>query len=135
MSSLYCYRHGEAWLSARNDDGQPTNFEYLLPEIDQLNLNFTPEKITHRSKRSSIASKDVSAVYFLDGTGEMVLSDSNLNILKLALYGNKAAIAGGSVSATNFDKNPVVVDDILPLPGNKTHATSIVLTDSTRRPG
>lgn len=133
MASEYCYRHGEAWLSSRVS-GEPTNFEYLLPEIDSLNLSFANEKIMHRSKRTSIASKDVSAVYFVDGTGEMTLSDSNLNILKLAMYGNKAAIAGGSVSATVFEKALAVVGDILPLPLNKTHATSLVLTDSTGSP-
>jgi hypothetical protein len=105
-----------------------------LPEIDTLKMSFTTEKVTHRSKRSSVASKDVSAVTFLDGTGEISISEHSADILKVALYGNKATIAGGAVSATAFENDAAVVGSILAIPGGKVGISSLVVTDSAGSP-
>lgn len=133
--SNYCYRHGQAWIASRQTSGAPDTFSFMpLPEVDTLSISFSSEKITHVSKQASIASKDVSAVRMLDGTGSITLSEHSFDILKGAFYGTKGTIAGGSVAATAFEKAVVVVGDIIPIPGEHVGASSIVLTDSTGSP-
>lgn len=132
--SEYAYRHGEAWLATRLTGGAPNTFSTAVPEIDSLSLSFSVEKIEHRSKRTSIAAKDVSVPYFFDATGSMTVSEDSAAILEKAFFGTTGTIAGGSFPATAFEKTTVEVNDIIPLPDGKTHASSIVLTDSTGSP-
>lgn len=130
----YVYRHGEGALSARTAGGEPDNFEYLLPEIDTLTLNFSTSKIEHVSKREPIAAKDLSIPYMFDASGELVVSEYTANLIKLAFFGAQANITGGAFAATEFPAG-IAVGDIMPAPGGKIRLSSVVITDSAGSPG
>jgi len=105
-----------------------------LPQIQSLELNFAVERIEHISKRTSIAKKDLKVVRYVSGTGKMTVAGNSADMLKLYLFGTKAAVAGGAVAATAFAQALAAVGDRLPLPSAKSKVTSLVITDSAGSP-
>jgi hypothetical protein len=135
MATDYAYRHGEGWLSARTAGGEPDNFEYLLPEIDSLNLNFATSKIEHVSKRLSIAAKDLSIPYMFDVTGELVISAYSASLLRLAWFGTTANITAAAFIAANaIFPTGIIAGDIMPIPGGRIGISSLTIVDSTGSP-
>lgn len=115
--------------------GMPSNFDKFLPQIESLEISLAAEYVEHISKRASIAKKVLKVVHTIMGTGKLVCAVHSATLLKTYLYASQTTIAGGAVSATAFAKTALpTVGDILPLPGNKVKATSVVITDSNGSP-
>lgn len=134
MAADLYFGHGEAWLASRTAGGLASTFDVLLPEIDELSLGLEREVVEHISKRTAVAAKDLKVPRLLTWSGSMKISSHTKEILAVGLYGNVAADAGGSFTDVAFDDTTIVNDQIVPLPGDRTHASSIVIKDSTGSP-
>lgn len=134
MADLY-FGHGEGWAATRTAGGAADNFDVLLPEINSLSIDIARESVEHVSKRTSIASKDLKISRLLTMSGTMNVSTHTKEMLALYLYGNVAAVAGGAFVAANaIFPSGIAVGDIMPIPGDRTHITSLVIVDSTGSP-
>lgn len=135
MTQHFYYGHGEGWLGTRNSSGVVTDFDLPLPEMDELTVSIATEKVEHMSKRASLASKNLSVVSSMSGTGKMVVSVHDPDLLKIYLFGNKSAIAGGAflAAAAIFPSN-ISVGQRLPIPGNRKNISSLVIKDSAGSP-
>jgi hypothetical protein len=134
-SPTYYYGHGQLWLGTAIAGGMPSSFDNDFAELDSLEITLSAEFIEHVSKRTEIAKKDLRVLRMVSGQGKFSCSQHSANLLKKYLYASQTTIAGGSMSSTAFVKTPVVVGDILPIPGNKTKMSSVVVTDSTPTTG
>jgi hypothetical protein len=133
-TSTFYYGHGQGWMGDAIAGGMPSSFDKDIAEIDALEYTLTAEYIEHVSKRTSIAKKNLSALRMITATGKLTCSIHTAALFKTYLYASQTTIAGGSFSATAFVKTPVVVGDILPIPGNKSKISSLVITDSNGSP-
>lgn len=134
VTETYYYGQGEVFLGAAVAGGLPTTFTDLISQVDSVSITETAEYIEHVSKRTSIAKKDLKVLRMISATGKMICSKHSADLLKKYLYASKSTVTGGAFTATAFENAAPVVGDILPLPGGKTNATSIVVTDSTGSP-
>lgn len=133
MSDHY-YGHGEAWLATRTAGGLAGNFDVALPEIDLLTISPTRELVENVSKRTSIASKDIKATRLITLTGSLTVKTHTKEMLAMGLYGNVEAITGGAFADVPFEDTTIVNDQIVPLPGDRTHVSSLVIKDNTGSP-
>ena len=136
-TAQHYYGHGQAWLFSRTAGGAAATGgadAISLPEIDSLEISFATEKVERTSKRFAMASKNVSIVKMISGTFKLVCSQHTAELLKLYLFGNKAAIAGGSVSSVAFPSG-IVQNDIVPFPGDRVNfSTFTSIVDSAGSP-
>jgi hypothetical protein len=128
------FGHGEAWAATRTAGGLAGDFDLALPEINSLSLSIERETVEHVSKRTSIASKDLKVSRLMTMSGTLNVSTHTKEMLALYLYGNVAADAGGAFAAEAFDDSTIAVGQIVPAPNDRTHLSSIVITDSTGSP-
>lgn len=133
-SPVYYYGQGELWLGTAVAGNMPAAFDTSICQIDKLEIALASTFIEHTSKRTSIAKKDLKVLQMISATGKITCSQHSALLLKKYLYGTKAAVAGGSVSATAFRQTTAAVGDYLPLPSNKTKVSSLVVTDSAGSP-
>lgn len=130
----FYYGHGKGAIGTRNTTtGAPGVFDIPLLEIDELSLSVATEKVEHISKRLSIASKDLSIVKMISGSGKIVCSVSTPDILKLGMYGTKSAVTGGSRTAAAYATG-LAVGDIVAHPSGATRLSSIVITSVAGTP-
>lgn len=134
-SPTYYYGHGQLFLGDAVAGSMPSSFDNDFAELDTLEITLAAEFIEHVSKRTSIAKKDLRVLRMISGQGKFVCAQHSANLLKKYLYASQTTITGGSISSTAFTKNPVVVGDILPIPGAKTKMSSVVVTDTTPTTG
>lgn len=131
--SDYYYGHGEAWLGIRNSStGVVSDWDVALPEIDQITVSLAEERIEHISKRTELAAKDLSVPRYVSATGTIVVREHSHKMLAQYLFADVQTVAGGSFNKTW--PSGIVVGDIVAIPDGITHASSIVLTDSTGSP-
>lgn len=131
----YYYGHGEGWLGVRNSTGGVSNFDLPLPEMDELSISIATEKVEHMSKRSSLASKDLSIVSSMSGTGKMVVSVHDPDLLKIYLFGNESSVVGGAfLAAAAVFPTGIAVGQRLPIPGYRKNISSLVIKDSAGSP-
>jgi hypothetical protein len=128
------FGHGEAWLATRTAGGLASDFDVALPEINSLSIAIERETVEHVSKRTSIASKDLKVSRLMTMSGTINCSTHTKEMLALYLYGNVAADAGGTFTDVAFADTTIVNGQIVPLPNDITHASSIVIKDSTGSP-
>lgn len=133
-STVQYYGRGEAYMGDAVAGSMPTAFDKYLAQIQSLEISLNAEYAEFIGKRTSIAKKTLKVVHTIMATGKLVCAVHDATILKTYLYASQTTIAGGSTSATAFAKTTAVVGDILPLPGNKTKVSSLVITDSTGSP-
>lgn len=136
MAADLYFGHGEAWLGSRTAGGEVDDFDVDLPEINSLVITPGREKVEHISKRTEIAGKDLSVTRMVMMSGTLNVSTHTKELLELYLYGNIAAVAGGSFAANDnvFGDSTIINGQTLPLPNNLTHVSSLVLTDSAGSP-
>lgn len=131
MPSDFMYLHGRLFLSPRNASGYATSF-VEMPSTSDIELTLETTEVEHVDKSNATASLDLSIPYMIKGSGKVVCDSSLARVIALALFGAETTVSGGSFTATQFEiTSGVAVGDILPLPGGKTHASSLVITDST----
>ncbi len=131
----FYYGHGQGWLGRRNSSGNVIDFDIPLPEMDELTITLATEKVEHMSKRESLASKDLSIVSSMSGTGKMVVSVHEPDLLAMYLFGETSSVTGGSFLAANaIFPTGVAVGDRLPIPGSRKHISSLVIKDSAGSP-
>lgn len=133
MASDFMYLHGKYYISDRDSNGYASNFKEL-PSVVDIELNLETSKLEHIDKSNAIASTDLSVDYMVKGSGKLTIDSALARVFALMLFGSETAIAGGSFSATAFEKALAVVGDTLPAPGGKKNLTSIVVTDSNGTP-
>lgn len=127
----YMYLHGEAWWGDRSATGTVPFFE-SLPEIDELTLAFAQEKVEHKSKRQSVKFKDLSAMIGADITGTIKFATATAESLKQALFGAKAAVGAGTLTAVSL--GTVVAGQWYKIPGDYRDITLTYIKDSTGSP-
>ncbi len=133
MASDKLYLHGRMWLSDRNSTtGKPGNF-VEMPDTVDLELNLETSDVEFVSKAEPIASLDLSIPYMIKGNGKMTVASSLGRVIANALYGTETAVAGGVFTDQEFPSG-ISEGDILPIPGDRTHISSLVLTDSAMSP-
>jgi len=133
--SNFYYGHGEGWLGTRDANGNVSNFDIPLPQMDELTITLGTEKVEHISKRYSLASKDLSVVSMMSGTGKMVCSVHSPDLLAMYLFGETSTVTGGAFVAANaIFPTGVAVGDILPIPGGRKHISSLVIKDGAVSP-
>lgn len=131
----FYYGHGEGWLGTRSALGNVDNFDIPLPEMDELTITLATEKVEHISKRASLASKNLSVVSMMSGTGKMVCSVHEPSLLAMYLFGETSTISGGTFVAANaIFPTGIAVGDIMPIPGGRKHISSLVIKDSAGSP-
>ena len=133
-TTTHGYGHGELWMADAVAGSFPSSFPLSLSDIDNLEVSNAPDYIEHINKQSSLAQKDLKAARMVTSTGKLTCAQDDIDLLVMYLWGTKATVAGGSVSATAFAQNPAAVGDNLPLPNRKTKVSSLVLTDSAGSP-
>lgn len=133
-SPVHYYGHGEIWMGDHVAGAMPTTMNDAICEIDMMEVSLAPSFAEHISKRTSVAKKDIKFLTTIAGSGKLTCAQHSANLLKKYLYGTKTTVTGGSFAATAFANGAAVVGDYLPLPGNKTKVSSLVITDSTGSP-
>lgn len=135
MASNLYFGHGEAWLGARNSSGQVSNFDVALPQIDSLTIELSRESVEHVSKRTAVAGKDLKVTRMVSASGTLTCPTHTKELLAQYLYGSIQSVAGGSfTAATNVFPSGITAGQILPIPNNRTHVSSLVITDSAGSP-
>ena len=127
----YMYLHGEAWWGDRSVTGTVPYFE-SLPEIDELTLAIAQEKISHVSKRASMKIKDLSAAVMSSITGTIKLSSATPEQLKQFLFGAKAAVAAGTITAVSL--GTVIAGQWYKIPGDYRDIALTFIKDSNGSP-
>lgn len=133
VTTDYYYGHGEANAGKRSALGVVTDYDIALPEINSVSLSIEKEDIRHDSKRQAIASTDLIVTRMMRMTGTINCSVHTAAMLSVYLYGNVSAISGGSFTAATFPLG-VAATNRLPIPGDRTNISSLVLTDSAGSP-
>lgn len=127
----YLYLHGEAWWGDRSVTGTVPYFE-SLPEIDELTLAFQQEKVSHVSKRQSMKVKDLSVAVMAGITGTLKFTTATADALKQALFGAKAAVGAGTITAVSL--GTVVAGQWYKIPGDYRDITLTFIKDSNGSP-
>jgi hypothetical protein len=131
----YVYNRGQLWMGDAIAGGMPSSFPIDIAAIDTFEITLTPSYVEHVQKQTAVATKDIRALSEITATGKITCSQRSVTLMTRWLYGSNTTIAGGALSSTAFVKTPVVVGDILPIPGNRTKMTAVVVTDSTPTTG
>lgn len=127
----YMYLHGEVWLGDRSVTGTVPYFE-SIPEVDEISLAISTESITHMSKRTSQRVKDLNVPVGFDITGSLKVSTTTADMLKMALFGAKAAVGAGTITAASLGS--VVVGQWYKIPGDYRDITLTFIKDSNGSP-
>lgn len=134
-STIQYYGRGVAWLGDAVANKMPATFDKYLPQIESLEISLQTEYAEFIGKDAIIARKKAKVAHTIMATGKLVCAVHSASILKTYLYASQTTIAGGSISATAFEKATLpTVGDILPLPGAKTKVSSLAITDSNGSP-
>lgn len=128
----YMYLHGECWIGDRAADGTVATF-ISLPEIDSLELAFNQESVTHVSKRQSMKVKDLDTVVMNSITGTLKFSTATADMLKQALFGAKAAVGAGTITAVSLGTG-LAVGDWVKITGDYRDITLTFIKDSAGSP-
>jgi len=128
----YLYLQGEVWIGDRTAAGAVPTF-ISIPEIDELVLAIATEKVTHTSKRSSMRVKDLDVTVMSSITGTLKVSTATADMLKQFLFGAKAAVAAGTLTALSIGTG-LAVGDIVKIPGDYRDITLTSIVDSAGSP-
>jgi hypothetical protein len=128
----YLYLQGEVWLGDRSVTGTVATFE-SIPEVDELTIALSQEKVTHMSKRQSMRVKDLDVAVSTSITGTLKVSTANATMLKLALFGAKAAVGAGTITSQSLGTS-LAVGDWVKVPGDYRDITLTFIKDSAGSP-
>lgn len=128
----YLYLAGEVWIGDRAADGTVANF-LNIPEVDELTLALSEERVMHTSKRQSMRIKDLDVVVSTSITGTLRVSSANADILRQALFGAKATVAAGTLTSVSLGTG-MAVGDIRKIPGDYRDITLTFIKDSAGSP-
>lgn len=131
----FTFNNGQLWFGDAVAGSMPSSFDTDIAEVDSLEITLSPEFAEQMSKRSTVRTKSLKVLTGIGATGKLITKQSGATILKKWIYASQTSIAGGSLASTAFTKTPVVVGDILPIPGARTKMSSVVVTDSTPTTG
>lgn len=128
----YLYLHGEAWIGDRSAAGAVATF-ISLPEIDELTLALSTENVTHTSKRASMRVKDLDVAVMTSITGTIKFATATADMLKQALFGVKAAVGAGTITAVSLG-TALAVGDWVKITGDYRDITLTFIKDSAGSP-
>jgi hypothetical protein len=136
-TAKHLFAHGQTWLFPRTTGGlaSPGLADAIsLPEVDSLEVTFENEKVEHVSKRDALASKNLSVIKMVSASFKLTCSQHVAELIAVYLFGTKAAITGGSVTAVAFASG-IVQNDIMPFPGDRANfSTFTSIVDSAGSP-
>jgi hypothetical protein len=128
----YLYLQGEVWIGDRSAAGAVASF-INIPELDELTIAISQEKVTHVSKRASMRVKDLDVTVMSGLTGTLKFSTASADMLRQALFGVKAAVGTGTITAVSLGSG-LAVGDIVKIPGDYRDITLTSIVDSTGSP-
>lgn len=128
----YLYLHGEVWMGDRAADGTVATF-VSIPEVDELTLAISGEKVSHISRRSSMRVKDLDVTVAESITGTLKVSTATADLLKQFLFGAKAAVGAGTITAVSLGSG-LAVGDWVKIPGDYRDITLTFIKDSAGSP-
>jgi hypothetical protein len=128
----YLYLQGEVWIGDRSVTGTVASF-VNIPEVDELTLAISQEKVTHVSKRASMRVKDLDVTVMSSLTGTLKFSSATADLLKQALFGAKATVAAGTITSQSLGSG-LAVGDIVKVPGDYRDITLTFIKDSAGSP-
>jgi hypothetical protein len=127
----YLYLQGEVWIGDRSVTGSVPSF-INIPEVDELTLAISQEKVTHVSKRASMRVKDLDVTVMSSLTGTLKFSSATADMLRQALFGAKATVAAGTITAVSL--GTVVAGEWYKIPGDYRDITLTYIKDSAGSP-
>jgi hypothetical protein len=127
----YLYLQGEVWIGDRSVTGSVPSF-INIPEVDELTLAISQEKVTHISKRASMRVKDLDVTVMSSLTGTLKFSSATADMLRQALFGAKATVAAGTITAVSL--GTVVAGEWYKIPGDYRDITLTYIKDSAGSP-
>ena len=128
----YLILHGEVWLGDRSVSGAVATF-MNVPEVDELTLAIATEFVTHVSKRNSMRVKDLNVPVMTSITGTLKVSTATADMLKQLLFGAKAAVGAGTITAQSLGSG-LAVGDWVKVPGDYRDITLTSIVDSAGSP-
>ncbi len=128
----YLYLHGEVWMGDRAADGSVATF-VSIPEVDELTLAISGEKVSHISRRASMRVKDLDVTVAESITGTLKVSTATADLLKQFLFGAKAAVGAGTITAVSLGSG-LAVNDWVKIPGDYRDITLTFIKDSAGSP-
>lgn len=128
----YWSLQGEIWLGDRAADGSVATF-INIPEVDELSLAISTEKVSHVSRRQSMREKDLDVVVQTFISGTLKFSTATADMLKQALFGAKAAVGAGTITAVPLGSG-LAVGDWVKIPGDYRDITLTFIKDSAGSP-
>ena len=133
MSVEYFYGRGQVWLADRDaTTGEAKNL-VKFEEISELELTFDVTFVEHKNKSKALSVTDLKIVNELNGSGKLVVDQSNAELLAACVYGSVVTETGGAFSAQAFPTG-IVAGEFHRLPGNRANVSSLVITDSAGTP-
>lgn len=98
MSNKYYSGQGSLYMAVRNAiTGKPMGFS-KIGNVPELTLNIETTKFEHKESESGARLIDLTIVQEKKGTIEFVLENLSLDNLAVGLWGEKATVAGATVS-------------------------------------
>lgn len=98
MSNYYYSGQGSLYVAKRDTSGKPLGF-IPIGNVPELTIDIEISKFEHKESESGNRLLDLSIVKEKKGKFKMKVENLSLDNLALGLYGEKAAQAGGSVTA------------------------------------
>lgn len=121
---------GEIFVAERLASGMPGAFR-RIGDAPSFELSMSVEKDSQHESTSGKRQKRSEIIIGQSAMINMTLNDFNTNDLALGLYGTRAAIAAGTVSAEQFPSGLAVGDFVRT---NQQNISSVVIEDSTGSP-
>ena len=104
-TARHFYGHGQTWIFPRTTGGEVDGTvatALSLPEVDSIEIMLETEKVERISKRDAMASKNLSVVKFVGGSGKLICSQFSQDLIALYTFGTKATVTGGAISGQAF---------------------------------
>lgn len=129
---MYLLLRGTVDIADRLSTGEPAKL-MELGETPQFELMIEEQRAENYATSGALNEKDLSVPIQIDVKGALTMKEADADRLTLAVFGEKAADAGGSATAQPFPAGIVNGEKHL-LPGRPLNVTSVTLVDSAATP-
>lgn len=129
---MYFLLRGDIDIADRLTTGEPTKLQ-ALGESPQFELMIEEQRAENYATSGALNEKDLSVTIQIDVKGVLTMKEADADRLTLAVFGEKAADAGGAVTNQAFPSGIADGERHL-LPGRPLNVTSVSIVDSAGTP-